>query len=76
MRLTALAGLLALPTLVGGNALAITAELAKKCEAASIAAYPNQRIGSNVGVADRAKFRANCISKNGDVAATSGSPPK
>jgi hypothetical protein len=55
-------------TMVGLHATAataLTAALAKACEAAAYQAFPNQHIGSKVGVEQRAKFRLDCIAKNG-----------
>jgi hypothetical protein len=48
-------------------AAAITADLAKKCDAAAYKAFPNQRVGTNLGTGDRNKYRQDCIAKNGDL---------
>jgi len=46
---------------------AITAELAKKCDAAAFKAFPGQQVGTKIGIADRNKFRQECIARNGDL---------
>lgn len=59
-------------------AAAITAELAKKCDAAAFKAFPSQQVGTKIGIADRTKFRQECIARNGDLSSMpkpSGGPP-
>jgi hypothetical protein len=67
MKIATLAGILMLSLACSNSAFAITAALAKKCEAAALLAFPNQKIGTTIGVAERSKFRDDCIAKNGDI---------
>ena len=59
------------------TATALTASVAKACDAAAYKAFPNQHFGSKLGVEQRAKFRKDCIARNGVDAssATTTSPP-
>lgn len=65
--------------LMPSSATALTAELVKKCDAAAYKAFPNQRVGTNLGIEQRSKFRQDCIAKNGDLsslpAPTADAPP-
>jgi hypothetical protein len=60
---------LALAICHASPAMALTAELAKKCDAAALQAFPNQRVGTSVGTTQRNKFRRDCIEKNGNIPA-------
>lgn len=51
-------------------ARAITAEIAKKCDAAAFKAFPNQRTGSVLGIAQRSKFRKDCVANDGNIPST------
>lgn len=80
MRLGQAVLVVALGCLGASPAIAVTAAVAKKCDAAAFQAFPNQRIGTSVGIAQRNKFRRDCIEKNGDVAsvdvsAAAAAPP-
>jgi hypothetical protein len=59
------------------TATALTAAVAKACDVAAYKAFPNQHFGSKLGVEQRAKFRKDCIARNGVDAssATTTSPP-
>ncbi len=48
-------------------ASALTAAVAKKCEAAALQAFPNQRVGTNIGTSQRNKFRQQCIANDGNI---------
>ena len=57
------------------SAFAITAELAKKCDAAAYKAFPNQRVGTSLGISQRSQYRQDCIAKNGDLSSLPPAAP-
>jgi hypothetical protein len=50
------------------TAFAISADLAKKCRASTVRAYPHQQAGSRTGTAQAERgFFQNCVAQNGNV---------
>jgi len=68
------ATLVTLTATMSEAAFALTADLAKKCDAAAFQAYPRQQTGSTVGIAEREAFRKDCIAKNGNIAQPAAQP--
>jgi hypothetical protein len=68
--------------LIADSAFAITAEVAKKCQALMAQAYPprvpgNPAAGSDKGSgADQQKYYRNCVANNGDVSDSGNTPGK
>jgi len=56
-------------------ALAVTAELAKKCRALTVKAYPPQPAGTRTGTAQAERnFFQNCVAQNGNVEVPAPAP--
>lgn len=69
-----IAGVICIAILVPHSASAISAELAKKCRALALKAYPVQPTGSKSGNAGEMRgYYANCLNHNGNVTETAPS---
>jgi hypothetical protein len=63
----AIGGILVVILTAATPAVAITTELAKKCQKMAAQAYPTTPAGTTAYAAAQRQFFAECVSKNGDV---------